>query len=264
MIYEEGSSKGLPSFVIMIFTLLNCHQKRKIYVFQNLINYNILDFLPVIELKLKILAMKKSISSVIFLLFVLNCIVSAQENEEKAIMKNEIAVSTSFDNLSLRYSRYISNDLFIKMGIIDLQKDYKEYTSAVGFALESSFRTTSSKNGGLLIGLEKQRSINKLAFSYGLNMHLIYNYTNNITEDINVPVGKRDMNYYTYTPGLGLGLGFYYKIIPALLLGFEINPSINYDFMRAESADGGFTNKDGNFYVSLSNNAAIFALKFKF
>jgi hypothetical protein len=208
--------------------------------------------------------MKKLFNSIVCLLFVINCSVNAQENEEKPEKKNEIAVSTSFDNLSIRYSRNISTDLFIKIGIIDLQKDYKEYTSAVGFATESSFKTTSSKNGGLLIGLEKQRSINKLAFSYGLNMHLIYNYTNNTTADPNVPIDKRDMNYYTYTPGLGLGLGFYYKIIPTILLGFEINPSINYDFMKAESADGSFTNKDGNFYASLTNNAALFTLKFKF
>lgn len=209
--------------------------------------------------------MKKLFNSIVFLLFVFNCTISAQENKEKALMKNEIAVSTSFDNLSLRYSRYISNDLFIKIGIIDLQKELKKYTPLNGLPLGSSYNyTSSSKNGGLLIGFEKQKSTNKLAFSYGLNMHLIYNYTNKSTEDSNAPIDKRDLNYNTYTPGLGLGLGFYYKIIPALLLGFEINPSINYDFMTVESVNGSFTDKTSNFYVSLSNNAALFSLKYKF
>jgi len=209
--------------------------------------------------------MKKLFNFIVCLLFVFNYTLSAQESVEESILKNEISVSTSFDNLSLRYSRCISNDLFIKIGIIDLQKESKKYTPAAGLPTGSFYNSAStSKNGGLLIGLEKQKSINKLEFSYGLNMHMIYNSTNKTTEDSNVPVDKRDLNYYTYTPGLGLGLGFYYKIIPALLLGFEVNPSINYDFMTVESANGSFTNRDGNFYVSLSNNAALFSIKYKF
>lgn len=209
--------------------------------------------------------MKKLFNVIVCLLFVFNCTVSAQESVEESVLKNEISVSTSFDNLSLRYSRCISNDLFIKIGIIDLQKESKKYVPAAGLPTGSFYNSAStSKNGGLLIGLEKQKSVNKLEFSYGLNIHMIYNYKNKTTEDSNVTVDKRDLNYYTYTPGLGLGLGFYYKIIPALLLGFEVNPSINYDLMTVKSANGSFTNKDGNFYVSLSNNAALFSLKYKF
>jgi hypothetical protein len=208
--------------------------------------------------------MKKLFNFIACFLFVFNCTVSAQEPVEESVLKNEISVSTSFDNLSLRYSRCISNDLFIKIGIIDLQKESKKYTP-VALPTGNFYNSAStSKNGGLLLGLEKQKSVNKLEFSYGLNMHMIYNYTNKTTEDSNVPVDKRDLNYHTYTHGLGLGLGFYYKIIPALLLGFEVNPSINYDFMTVKSANGNFTNKDGNFYVSLSNNAALFSLKYKF
>jgi hypothetical protein len=209
--------------------------------------------------------MKKLLFAIPCLIILFSQDIMAQETKTDSIKKNEIVISTSFDNLSFRYARNISKDLFLKVGIIDLEKDSRDYIPTEGVPEGSSYPTTSSsKNGGILLGLEKQKQMERFLFSYGLNLHFIYNDTHRTTTDPNVPADQRDMNYYTYTPGLGIGLGCYYKLIPNLFLGFEVNPSINYDIMTGESTNGNYTTEDGNFYFTLSNNAALFALKFKF
>lgn len=207
--------------------------------------------------------MKKLFYSIVCLLFVFNWAVYAQESDEKSVLKNEISVSTSklsFDNLSLKYARSISNDLRFKVGVIDLEGSFHKNIPSVG----SFISTNSSLNGGLLIGIEKQKSINKLEFTYGLNVQMIYNYTNYTTENPSVPAIQRDIDVYKYSPGIGFGLGFFYKINPSMLLGFEINPSINYSFTNGESTSTGYAYKNRDFYFSFTNNGALVTLKNRF
>jgi len=207
--------------------------------------------------------MKKLSYSIVCLLIVLNCTVYAQESEEKSVLKSEISVSTgklSFDNLSLKYARFISNDLWFKVGVIDLEGSFHKNLPSVG----SYNSKNSSFNGGLLIGIEKHSSTSKLEFVYGLNMQMIYNYSNYTTENPSVPQIRRDIDLYRYSPGVGFGLGFFYKFNHSLLLGFEIAPSINYSFINGEDASTGYAYKNRDFYFSLTNNGALVTLKYRF
>lgn len=207
--------------------------------------------------------MKKSFYSIVCLLLVFNCAVIAQESGEPTVPKNEISVSTSklsFDDLSLKYARFISNDLWLKVGVINLEGSFHKNMPQVG-----SFNSTnSSLNGGLLIGIEKHKSINNLEFTYGLNAQMIYNYSNFTTENPSVPSIQRDINVYRYSPGIGVGLGFFYKIKPSILLGFEINPTINYAFTNGENTSTGYAYKNRDFYFSFTNNGALITLKYRF
>jgi len=207
--------------------------------------------------------MKKVICSIVCLLFVFSGAVYSQESDEKSVLQNEISVSTSrltFDDLSLKYARLISNDLWFKVGVINLDGSFHKNMPQVG----SFNSTTSSLNGGLVIGIEKQKSINRLEFNYGLNVQMIYNHTNFTTENPNVPLIQRDINAYSYNPGIGFGLGFFYKFNPSILLGFEINPTMNYVFINGKSTSTGYAFKNRDFYFSFTNNGALITLKYKF
>ena len=208
--------------------------------------------------------MKKLFNSIVCLLFVFNCAVYAQESGEKSALKNEISVSTSnlnFDNLSLKYAKSISKDLWFKVGVINLEGNFHKNMPSVG-----SFNSTNSQfNGGLLIGIDKQKSItNKLEFICGLNVQMIYNYTNYTTENPAVPLSQRDNKVFKYSPGVSCGLGFFYIINPSMLLGFEVNPSISYSFINSESTYADFPYKNEGFDFSLSNNGALVTLKYRF
>jgi len=207
--------------------------------------------------------MKKILKSIVCLLFVFNCTSYAQETIEKSISKNEISVSTSkltFEDLSLKYARLISNDLWLKVGVINIDGSFHKNMPSVG-----SYNTkNSSLNGGLLIGVEKQKSTNKLEFIYGLNFQMMYNYSNYTTENPSLPLIQRDIDIYKYTPGIAFGLGFFYKINPSILLGFEINPSVNYAFTNGENTSTGYAYKNRDFYFSFTNNGALLTLKYRF
>jgi len=75
---------------------------------------------------------------------------------------------------------------------------------------------------------------------------------------------QRDINVSKYSPGIGIGLDFFYKINPSFLLGFELDPSINYAFINGERASSGYGFRNTDFYFSFSNNGALIILKYRF
>lgn len=213
--------------------------------------------------------MKERIYSIVCLFFVFNFAVYAQDTIQSPTLNNEISVSTSKSHsdyyLSLKYSKFISNDLWFKTGLIDLGKNSHKYIApTVGVPAGSSFNTTnSSLNGGLLIGIEKHKSTDKLELTYGLIAQIIYNKSNYTTENPNIPLNRRDIDVYKYSPGIGMGLGLYYKIIPSLSLGMELNPTISYVLTNKES-DAGYAEKNRDFIFSFTNNGVLVTLKYKF
>ena len=206
--------------------------------------------------------MKRIVSLVAFVLFLLNSIAYGQNTNEAVLPKNEISVSASkltFESFSLKYARNIHKDLWFKVGVIDLEGIFHKNTPLFGDFVSK----TASFNGGLLVGVEKQKSTNKWEFTYGLNLQMIYNYSNYTTENPTVPAIRRDIDSYKYSPGIGFGLGFFYRINPSISLGFEINPSVNYAFINGENTSTGYEFRDRDFYFSFTNNGALITLKYK-
>jgi len=208
--------------------------------------------------------MKTIVLAIVGLLFVFHSSVFGQEIDKTSVKKNEVSVSTNnleFSNLSLKYSRLISDNVWLKVGLINLGYDLYKYDPRKG-----SFRYTDTKiNAGLLIGIEKQRSLSdRLKLTAGLNAQMIYNYSNHKTEDPTVPVGERANEVFKYTPGIGLGLGLFYQIDQNFLLGVELNPSVNYFFEKSNSYYNDQWYKAHGFYFSLSNNNGFLTLKYRF
>jgi hypothetical protein len=208
--------------------------------------------------------MKKLFNSLACLLFLFSCAAYGQEITKTTIPKNELSVSTSnlgLDNLSLKYSTGISEVTWLKIGLINVAGTYRKNQPAMG-----SFITTDSHlNGGILIGIEKQKSISdRFSFFYGLNAQMNYNYSNHNTENPVVPLNQRDNKVFKYMPGMGLGLGFFYQFNEHFLLGVEANPSINYYFENSKSTYAGTPYKTSGFNFSLSNNGALLTAKYRF
>lgn len=177
-------------------------------------------------------------------------------------LKNEISVSTpnlNLNDLSIKYSKRISDDLWFKIGFINLGASVRKNKPLVG-----SFNTTDTRlSGGLLIGIEKQASLsNRLIFIYGLNAQMSYNYSNHSSENPSIPVDERDSKVDIYYPGIGIGMGFFYQFNQNFLLGAEVNPSVNYYFEKNRSTSTGIDREGFDF--SLSNLGALLTLKYRF
>lgn len=207
--------------------------------------------------------MEKKIYSFVCLCLLFTSVLFAQDTIQSPTLKNEISISSrTFNDLSLKYARFISDDFWLKVGVINLEKSSFKSSPNVGIP-NSPNTSNSSYNGGLLLGIEKHQFLNHWEFTFGLNAQMIYNKSNYTTDNPNVPVVQRDINVFKYIPGVGLGLGFFYTIYPSILLGFEINPSINYAFINGESTIKGYAFKDDDFYLSFVNSGGI-TLKYKF
>lgn len=208
--------------------------------------------------------MKKTYSALLILFVILNCSVYGQARKEVSEVKDEISVSTNnlnFDNISLKYARNISNNWWLKVGMINLGiNSYRNYP------YQGSFISTDTKiNGGLLLGIDKEKELNeKLSMMMGLNAQMSYNYSNYSTQDPSIPVSQRDNKVYQYIPGIGFGLGFFYHIKNNLLLGAEINPTFKYYYENSKSHYNNALYKNKGFNFSLSNNSGFLTLKYRF
>jgi hypothetical protein len=204
--------------------------------------------------------MKKLLISIILLLFVFNGVVYSQEPEEKSGMKQEVTVSSSnlkFDNLSFQYARLISSDLWLKIGAVDLSISAHKNMPSMG-----SFVTKDGTiNGGLMLGIDKHKSLApKLELIYGLNIIMSYSYINHTTENPSVPTYERSTTVNSFAPGVGIGLGVFYKINPYALFGFEVNPSVHYSFVNGY----GTPYKIRGIDLSANNEVARVSLKYRF
>lgn len=207
--------------------------------------------------------MEKKFYSLVCLCLLFTSVVFAQDTIQSPTLKNEVSISSrTFNDLSLKYARFISDNLWLKVGIINLEQRSFKSSPNVGYP-NSPNTSNSSRNGGLLLGIEKHQFLNHWEFTYGLNVQLIYNKSNHTTDSQYIPLIKRNIDVIKYTSGIGFGLGFFYTVFPSILLGFEINPSINYAFINGESTTKGYVFKDTDFYLSFVNSGGI-TLKYKF
>ena len=205
--------------------------------------------------------MKKLFYSIAFLLLAFNCTVYSQEIGESTASRNEFSVSTSsfkFNDLSLKYARLISDDLWLKLGAINLSGNWtKDNPSSGQFASKSN-----SFGGGLMVGLEKIKLLaSKLELSYGLNAQMGYSSTRHKFDDPNMSVSSRVIKTDYFTPAIGGELGIFYKFSQSVLFGFELNPNIHYTYVSGKDQNNGTPYNTRSFGFSLTNNVAQITLK---
>jgi hypothetical protein len=207
--------------------------------------------------------MKKLLISIILLLVVFSSAVYSQEPDEKSVLKEEVTVSSSnlkFDNLSLQYARLISGDLWLNLGVIDLSLSAHKNMPSMGDFVSKD----GTFNGGLLLGIDKHKSLApKLELIYGLNIIMYYSYINHTTDNPSIPAYARSITVNSFSPGVGVGLGVFYKINPSVLFGFEVNPSVSYSFINGRNPDG-LPYKNRGIYFSINNEVARVSLKYRF
>lgn len=208
--------------------------------------------------------MKKIIYAISMLFVVMNYSVYGQDEKVRSDVKDEISFSTNnlnFDKLSLKYARKVSNDWWLKVGLINLGINSYERNPYKG-----SFKSTETAiNGGLLVGIDKEKPITeKLSLLMGINTQMTYNYSNYHTENFSIPVSQRDNKVYKYIPGIGLGLGFFYHINDNILLGAEINPTVTYYYEDSKIDNMNVWYKKKGYDFSLNSSSGFLTLKYRF
>jgi long-subunit fatty acid transport protein len=202
----------------------------------------------------------------LFYLFISNILlintIKAQIIEQSGKLKNEIEFSTNnfnFNNSSIAYSQNFNENLWIRLGLINISGKFHKYEPAIAYNYNESKFTC-----GLMFGLEKHKSIStKLEFVYGLNIQMTYNYQNQHTDNPSLPTNSRDNNYKTFTPGIGGILGFYYKLNDFICIGADLNPVFSY-FYEKDYNYSTIPNKNSGFDFSLSNFNPMLTARFSY
>ncbi len=82
-------------------------------------------------------------------------------------------------------------------------------------------------NSGLNIGLEKRKQYNsKISFFYGIDLIGQFDQKTSRTDNPTLPMDQQKVQNFGVSLGVGLGLGFLYKIKDNVHLGFEMTPNI--------------------------------------
>lgn len=189
---------------------------------------------------------------------------NAQETDPSGKLKSEISISLynlKFDNLSVKYSRNISEATWLKIGLINLHSSIRKFEPA----LSLSYPTTDSQfSAGLFLGIDKHKLMSKkFEFVYGFNLQMTYGYSNHHTDNPNISESLRDDKYIRYSPGIGCGFGVFYSLHENISLGLELAPSAIYYSEDARNNPSSNSYKTKGFDFSLSSENAMISVKFK-
>jgi hypothetical protein len=125
----------------------------------------------------------------------------------------------------------------------------------------SNQATKNSSGGiGLNFGLEKRKSItNSLGFYIGSD--LLMSYSKNSYENPQTPLSNKS---WTISPGLGLVLGFVYKINEDINISAEVVPSIVYSYSKSTTVAPAtdITQIGKGFSYGLTNSVGSLTLSF--
>jgi len=178
-------------------------------------------------------------------------------------LKNEFSISTTsltLNNLSLRYYRSIDQNLWFKIGLINLSGGNRKTNpdSPLNYPTENKYF-----NGGLSMGLEKRKFINdKLELTLGADLQATYNYINIYTNNPNISEDRRIDKDKKFMPGLGFTIGGYCHFNDHFSLGFEISPRVLYYSEDYKSYLNNNNYKTSGFDYSFSSNNILFEIKY--
>jgi len=175
--------------------------------------------------------MKKIFYMVVALLFIQHSSV-AQENNSGI---RELGVNLSGSTFGISYKTGNKNTPF-RLTLLSLVGSSSNYKSP-----PNNEHKNNSQGIGFNFGLEKRKLISDdLNIYYGSD--LLTSYQRNVNKD---DYESHSQTYTTlsFSPGLGLFLGFAYEISSKINISAEIMPSISYSFAKTSTNNDGAISK---------------------
>lgn len=169
--------------------------------------------------------MKKS-----FLIFIILCGLFVKSYSCDTI-KNLLIISNDkigFDDFSIKYGRKISDNYWLKFGVIYSGRYQIDDPKTSG-----TYKTINEENNlGLLVGIDKVilTKMKNIDFVFGTNMRFYLINISEITDNPVIPEKYRITTNNYYNLGIGFNLAIYYSLSDNFSIGSEINPSILFNY----------------------------------
>jgi hypothetical protein len=193
----------------------------------------------------------KKISFVIVVLVFMQYSSVAQEANSRI---RELGINLSGSTFGIRYKAGNENTLF-RVSLLSLGGSSSKYLSA------SNIESTDNSQGlGFNFGFEKRKLVSdNLNFYYGSD--LLTSYQRHISKNGSPTQTNKG---FSFSPGLGLLLGFNFKISSKINISAEVMPSISYSIYKSSSEFNGTTNKTSStrFDYGLGTNGVNLTLSF--
>jgi len=193
----------------------------------------------------------KKISFVIVLLVFMQYSSVAQEANSRI---RELGINLSGSTFGIRYKTGNENNLF-RVSLLSLGGSSSKYLSA------SNIESTDNSQGlGFNFGFEKRKLVSdNLNIYYGSD--LLTSYQRHISKNGSPTQTNKG---FSFSPGLGLLLGFNFKINSKINISAEVMPSISYSIYKSSSEFNGTTNKTSSkrFDYGLGTNGVNLTLSF--
>ena len=193
----------------------------------------------------------KKISFVIVVLVFMQYSSVAQEANSRI---RELGINLSGSTFGIRYKAGNENTLF-RVSLLSLGGSSSKYKSA------SNIESTENSQGlGFNFGFEKRKLVSdNLNIYYGSD--LLTSYQRHISKNGSPTQTNKG---FSFSPGLGLLLGFNFKISSKINISAEVMPSISYSIYKSSSEFNGTTNKTSStrFDYGLGTNGVNLTLSF--
>ena len=166
----------------------------------------------------------------------------AQENNEKKVREYFLSPkSISPLNVSISYKRQLKNNLFLRIGLVNLSVGMNESRSKISTSFPTRQLNFSS---GLEAGLEFRKTITeKFTFFHGPSLNISYSLNDNTIENPIISVSQRNQSTTNTQFGIPYKFGLLYQFHSHFLVSVEISPGIFYNRNNYASQ---IINIDGN------------------
>jgi hypothetical protein len=169
--------------------------------------------------------MKKSLLILIILCGLITKSYSSDSIKNLVIISND---KSGFNDFSIKYGRKISDNYWIKFGVI-----YSGSYQIDDPKNSGSYKTINEDNNlGFLIGVDKVilTKMKNIDFVFGTNMRFYLIKLSETTDNPVIPEKFRVTTNNYYNLGIGFNLAIYYSLSDNFSIGSEINPSILYNY----------------------------------
>ncbi len=143
-------------------------------------------------------------------------------------------------NISFKYKRQLKNTSFIKIGLVSISGNIREYKPRNSAMFSSTYYRGSL---GLIVGLEFRKNItDKFILFHGPNLSLVYNGSMTEVNDSSLPQRQRRTITQTASIGIPYTLGIMFLVTKRFLIAAEINPEVLYSYTSYENRQSAASN----------------------